>query len=280
MPEAAARVGACVTPVILTFNEGPNIDATLRALTWADQVVIVDSGSTDDTEQLARAFPNVRWLVHPFESHGRQWDFAVRSADVRTPYVLALDADYLVTDAFVQELSRDFAGHDYNGGIAGFEYRIHGRALLGSVYPAKLVVFRRDRVQVSQPGHTQVFAVDQPIYRFRSRIVHDDRKPLDRFVRSQLEYARLESVRLGTDGAGRWQDRLRRAGVMPLVAGLGAYVRSGGPLRGTASLRYAYERTLFECLLALRLFDRDQGAPRGDAALHAGRRTAENIRDK
>ena len=48
---------------------------------------------------------------------------------------------------------------------------------------------------------------------------------------------------------------------MPLVAGLAAYLKAGGPLRGSASLRYAYERALFECLLAIRLIS-------GDSSLH------------
>jgi hypothetical protein len=53
---------------------------------------------------------------------------------------------------------------------------------------------------------------------------------------------------------------------MPLVSGLAAYVRAGGPLRGRAALRYAYERLLFECMLAMRLLDTDAGERGGDAA--------------
>jgi hypothetical protein len=77
-----------------------------------------------------------------------------------------------------------------------------------------------------------------------------------------MEYSRLEASRLLNGHANRWQDRLRRSGIMPLVAGVGAYIRSGGPLRGSASLRYAYERTLFESLLALRLLN---GRPDNEA---------------
>ena len=53
---------------------------------------------------------------------------------------------------------------------------------------------------------------------------------------------------------------------MPIVAGIGAYIRSGGPFRGRASLRYAYERAMFECMLALRVLssrtEDDSRAPR------------------
>ena len=155
--------------------------------------------------------------------------------------------------AFVEELSTRFLPGGYAGGVAGFEYRVSGRPLLGSVYPAKLVVFRRDGVRVSQPGHTQELEVDGPVYRFAAKLIHDDRKPVTRFVRSQVEYSRLEASRLSSGTRLRWQDRLRRLGLMPILAGAAAYLRSGGPLRGSASLRYAYERTLFECMLALRV---------------------------
>lgn len=266
MTTGSAGGDRLVTPVILTFNEEANIERTLNALAWAPDVVIVDSGSSDATGRLAGRYPNVRWFVRPFDTHGQQWEFAIRSTGVTAPYVLALDADYEVPGDFVRELTTDFAAADCAGGVAGFEYRIHGRALAGSVYPAKLVVFKRDRVRVSQPGHSQELSVDGSIYRFRTRLVHDDRKSIDRFVRSQVEYSRLEMGRLQLAGAGRWQDRVRRLALMPLVAGIGAYLRSGGPFRGGASLRYAYERTVFECLLALRLLDSDMnGDPRTPA---------------
>jgi glycosyltransferase involved in cell wall biosynthesis len=265
---ATSNMGSLVTPVILTFNEEPNIERTLKSVEWARQVVVVDSGSSDATERIARTFSNVRWMVRSFDTHAAQWRFAIQSAAGQ--YVLALDADYQVPAAFVQELEHRFLTGDYAGGIAGFDYRIQGRSLLGSVYPPKPVIFRPDRVQVSQPGHTQEMHVDGSIFRFTARLIHDDRKPLARFVSSQMEYARLESIRLAGRRTNRWQDRVRRLGLMPIVAGLAAYVRSGGPLRGSASLHYAYERALFECLLALRLLD---AGPTRESRLEAAPKT-------
>lgn len=256
---ADGMVHARVTPAILTFNEEPNIERALRALEWARDVVVVDSGSCDATERIAKRFPNVRWFARSFDTHRGQWEFAIRSTGIATDYVLALDADYDVPPAFVQELNTRFVAGGYAGGIAGFEYRINGRPLLGSVYPAKLVVFRRDDVRVSQPGHTQELHVDGPVYRFTAQLIHDDRKSVARFVHSQMEYSRLEASRLSAGALVRWQDRLRHRGLMPIIAGAVAYLRSGGPLRGSASLRYAYERTLFECLLALRILNDENG---------------------
>jgi len=244
---------ADVTPVLLTFNEEPNLQRTLESLTWAASIVIVDSGSTDRSEGIARSFPQVRWTVRPFDTHGRQWTFAVHETGIRTPYVLALDADYSVSQAFVDEMRTVVSEASVAGGVAGFDYRIGGVSLSSSVYPAKLVLFRRDAVRITQPGHSQEFSVEGPVHQFRAKLVHDDRKPLERFVAAQLQYSKLEQARLEKNPAGRWQDRVRASGLMPLIAGLGAYVKSGGPLRGRAALRYAYERAMFECLLAMRV---------------------------
>jgi len=248
-----------ITPVILTWNEAPNIGRGLESVRWADRVVVVDSGSTDETEAIARSFGNVAWFTRPFDTHGRQWAFAIGETAIDTPYVLALDADYRVPAAFVDEcLERFLPGH-YDGAVAGFDYEVLGRTLMGSVYPAKPVLFRPSALRIEQPGHTQEMHVEGTVYTFQSRLIHDDRKPVTRFVNSQLEYSRLEALRLAR-GGHRWQDRVRRLGLMPLVAGVAAYLRAGGPRRGAAALRYAYERVTFECLLAMRVLQ-DRTAP-------------------
>ena len=66
-----------ITPVILTYNEEPNIGPTLASLEWASRVVVVDSGSTDRTAEIARSFPNAAWYVRSFDSHRAQWSYAI-----------------------------------------------------------------------------------------------------------------------------------------------------------------------------------------------------------
>jgi glycosyltransferase involved in cell wall biosynthesis len=243
-----------VTPVVLTLNEAPNLERLLQDVTWATEVLIVDSGSTDETRVIAARFANVRWLERPFDTHGAQWEFAIGAA--RSEYALVLDADYRVPPPFVQELEREFLSGGFSSGVAAFDYCIRGRPLRGSVYPAKAVVVSRDAVRVTQPGHSQVIEVPGPAYRFAARLRHDDRKPLGRFVQSQLAYARLEADRLERAETLRWQDRLRRTALMPFLAAPGAYLAAGGPLAGLAALQYACERTTFECLLAMELVSR------------------------
>ena len=91
------------------------------------------------------------------------------------------------------------------------------------------------------------------MYHFKHPLIHDGRKSLDRWVASQLSYSALEARRIASRSSYRFRDRLRELGVMPVIAGALAYIRAGGPFRGAAAVRYAYERAAYESLLAIRL---------------------------
>lgn len=250
-----------VTPLILTYNEAPNIHRSLAALAWAPRVVVLDSGSTDATERIAKSYPNVDWKLRRFDRHREQWLYGIRETGIETPWVLALDADMIVPSSFSAEFRQSVGSGGYDGGVISFTYRAIGRDLNGSLYPADLRVFRPQSVNVIQDGHTQRFMADGVFYQFKCRVAHDDRKPLDRWTESQLQYSRLECRRLRSGGetGGNVKTQLRRHGMMPLLAGLAAYFKAGGPLKGQASLEYAYERMTFEALLAMRLLRGETG---------------------
>ncbi|WP_216092565.1 glycosyltransferase [Candidatus Marithrix sp. Canyon 246] len=58
-----------ITPILLTYNEQPNIERTLTKLSWAKDIVIVDSFSTDDTLNIIQQFKQVRLFQRTFDSH-------------------------------------------------------------------------------------------------------------------------------------------------------------------------------------------------------------------
>src|SRR5215216_552975 len=95
-----------ITPLVLTYNEAPNIARALGALSWARDIVVVDSFSDDDTVAIAKSFPRVRVFQRAFDSHRNQWDFGLKETGISTPWVLALDADYVVSDELIDELKK------------------------------------------------------------------------------------------------------------------------------------------------------------------------------
>ncbi len=245
---------------MLTLNEAENIGRTLESLRWADKVVVVDSGSTDATETIARSFANVSWHVRRFDSFQGQSEFALHHTGIESEYALALDADMALTDALTEEFGRNFLSGGYAGAMVPFDYRIHGRSLLGSMLRPQLRLFRRTEVTVVQEGHGHKFFVPGSIYNCREKLLHDDRKPLERWVNSQLGYSRQERKRILETLSPSVMMRLRRTGLMPLIAGSYAYLKAGGPLRGNAAKHYAWERVVFECLLSMRLMEAENSS--------------------
>jgi len=244
-----------ITPIVLTFDEEANLRRNLDSLQWAEQVVIADSGSTDQTEAIARSYANVVWHVRPFDSFRAQWEHAIHHTNITTEYVLALDADMEVSVKLLKEIAGAFLNGNYDGGLIPIDYRYYGRSLAGSICPPQIRIFRRDGVKVTQLNHGHKFKVAGPVYRFRNRLIHDDRKSLERWVESQLHYQRENEAELRNGHRGRARDYARRMGLMPPIIGLLAYVRAGGPFKGAAAARYAYERMTTESILAVRLMD-------------------------
>jgi glycosyltransferase involved in cell wall biosynthesis len=249
-----------ITPVILTYNEENNIARTLVRLRWARDVVVVDSFSTDKTVSLVKSFPNVRLFQRAFDSHARQWNYAIKETVISTEWVLALDADYYLTEEFIQELSQLTLSRDIDGYTAGFQYCIFGHPLRGTLYPPVTVLFRNGKGQYVQEGHTQRVAIDGPVSNFASRILHDDRKPLSHWLQAQDRYMRLEAQHITEQEWSKLRvaDKLRRFPlVAPFLVFWYCYIGKGLWFDGRFGLYYALQRMLAECVLALRLIERN-----------------------
>ena len=247
-----------ITPLILTFNEAPNIGRTLENLSWAREVVVVDSFSDDETLEIAASFPNVRIVQRVFDCHRNQWEFGLRETEIKTPWVLALDADYIVTSEAVAELKNLNVNTKAAGYQASFVYCINGRNLHSGIYPPVTVLYRRENASYLQDGHTQRVVVDGPVETLRSRFLHDDRKPLSRWLNSQTRYAELEAQKLLTTEREALSliDRLRIWSIiLPPATLFYCLIIRGGIFDGWPGFYYAFQRTLAELILALYLVE-------------------------
>ena len=249
-----------ITPIILTYNEAPNIGRTLERLGWARDIVVVDSFSSDETLELVSRFPQARLFQRKFDSHEAQWNFALGETGVSSEWALALDADYILAPACVEELRGLKPEAEVGGYSANFTYCINGRALRGSAYPPVTVLYRRAKAFYRQDGHTQRVVVDGPVESLRVPILHDDRKPLAHWLQAQARYMRLEAGGLVEAGAGSlgWADRLRRLRfVAPFVMLFYCLFVKRAILDGRAGLFYAFQRTAAEFILSLFLVEHD-----------------------
>ncbi len=185
-----------ITPVILTYNEAPNIGRTLEKLRWAKDIVIVDSFSTDETPSIIKQFPRARVIQREFDQHAAQWNFAIKETNIQTDWVLALDADYILNDELINEITALKPGSDIMGFRAKFAYCVFGRPLRSSVYPPVIVLFRKSKAFYRQDGHTQRLVLQGKSSGLRFQMMHDDQKSLDQWFFSQDRYMKLEARKL------------------------------------------------------------------------------------
>jgi glycosyltransferase involved in cell wall biosynthesis len=249
-----------ITPVVLTYNEAPNIARNLERLSWAREVVVVDSGSDDETAAIVGRFPNARLVVRRFDTHARQWTFAVQETGIATAWVLRLDADYIVPHATIEEIARLAPDTDVGGYRVTFDYCIDGRRLRGSLYPKLPVLFRRDRVTFVQDGHTERAEVSGTVGMLAGHIDHDDRKGLDRWLISQFRYQGREVDKLSSTPWAQlsWGDRIRLTRVLgPPLVFLYCLFGRGLILDGWPGWYYAVQRTTADLILSLLLIQRD-----------------------
>jgi glycosyltransferase involved in cell wall biosynthesis len=244
-----------ISVLIISYNEAPNLARTLHALRGMARVVVLDSGSDDGTEAIARAHANVRWHTRAFDDFATQCNHGLSLID--TPWVLSLDADHVLEADFLAELiNLDGAAQGY---AARFRYCVNGVPLRASLLPPRTVLFRRAAGRYVNDGHAHRIVVPGAVPLLHARIRHDDRKPLSRWLTNQERYARHEVAKLRAAGATLGlADRIRRWRWLapPLVFAYTLFVR-GAVFDGWRGWHYAYQRAVAEAVLAMRLIEAD-----------------------
>ena len=242
-----------LSAVVLTKDEEANIGRCLEKLRWVRKVLVLDSGSTDRTERIAKSFPNVTWAVRPFDSFAGQCNHALGL--LTSEWVLSMDADYILTDGVIQEISQLRPGPEVCSYTARFVYCIDGKPLRGTLYRrGGPILYRREKCRYVDLGHGHAARVGTKTAALSNIVYHDDRKSMERWMANQREYARREVEFLfGPKPSEGWSlaDRLRRLGwLMPVIAPLFALFVKGVVLDGRAGIEYARQRWIAEKLIS------------------------------
>ena len=204
--------------LILTLDEERKLPACLGSLEGCDDIVVLDSGSADRTQEIARSL-GARVVVHPFEDFAQQRNFAHRAIKFRHPWVFHLDADEQLT----RELQGECAAFDGREPVDGCFVAPHmlweGRWIPRCTdYPAWQARFVKARGFVFvQAGHGQREAPQMRMGRLRANYLHD----------------------LSADGAGGWLAKHRRYAqqeARAFLAGNGAAGLQLGALLGGPAL--------------------------------------------
>ena len=247
-----------ITPVVLTYNEAPNIARLLEKLEWARDVVVVDSYSSDETLSIVKGFPNCRVVQREFDVHCNQLNFALAEGGITSPWVLALSADFIPTDDLITEMAALVPADTVGAYRIGFSFHIFGKPLRASVYPAQVVLFRHQGARYVADGHTEHVSVDGAVLALKGHIIHDDRKPVSRWLAAQDGYMRLETEKLlGPDPVPlELADRIRKLKVLaPFLVLLYCLFAKRLILDGLPGIFYAFQRAASEMILSVYLMD-------------------------
>ncbi|MEM0983688.1 MAG: glycosyltransferase family 2 protein [Planctomycetota bacterium] len=261
-----------ISILVLTLNEEANLPGCLESVRWSDDVVVVDSGSTDATARVAADF-GARVLEHPFESFAEQQNWALDHADFRHGWVFYLDADERMTPELRAELEAIAAdpNEDRVAFYAGRKNMFRGRWLRRSMPPGSIMrFFRTEGVRFVQRGHGPEPRIEGGHGYCRSLFIHHNfSKGVGEWFRRHERYAREEAAQAfaeleeGTAGVGGLfsSDRVVRRRALknlswrlplrPVIKFLYMYVLKLGLLDGRAGLDYCVMQAMYEQMIVL-----------------------------
>ena len=190
-----------VSVVILTLNEESHLPACLTSLAGVDDIVVLDSGSTDRTAEIAAA-AGARVVVNPFFDFATQRNFAHDKIAFRHPWVFHLDADEKMMPELLAECAALPADAPLDGYYVAPRMMFHGRWLKRCTdYPAwQARCVRAKTFRFIQVGHGQREAPDMRMGFLHGSYLHDISAPdIAEWEARHRSYARKEAVNSYTE---------------------------------------------------------------------------------
>lgn len=259
--------------IILTLNEARNLPRCLASVQPCDDIVVLDSGSTDGTPEIA-CRQGARVFTRPFDNFAGQRNFSRDNISFKSEWVFHLDADELMTPELHDECSRVALARDvaHDGWLVAPKMFFQGRWIPHCTdfpaYQARFVHARR--FEFVQVGHGQREAPHMRMGRLQSNYLHDlSADGIDAWLAKHRRYARAEAASGRRSGhALHWHELLHRDALVrrralkrlsqrlpcrPQIRFVYQYILRGGLLDGLPGYRYCrllmqYERFIDEAM--------------------------------
>lgn len=187
-----------VTCLILTKNEEKNIKRAIEsAKLVTNNIYVIDSLSSDKTVQIAQEC-GASVIQHPFETHGKQFNWAMEQIDIQTPWIMRLDADEEITKELADEILNNCAEHlndDVNGLVFKFKIYFLNKFLKhGGMYPFyRLSVFKTGIGFIDENGmRDQTLLKHGKMVYLKNDCLHFDYKTLEQWVYKHVWYSSME----------------------------------------------------------------------------------------
>jgi (heptosyl)LPS beta-1,4-glucosyltransferase len=187
-----------LTAIILTLNEERHIEACVRSLHWADEIIVFDSFSRDNTVALAKANDAVV-LQHHFENYAQQRNAALDA--VETDWIFFVDADERGSDELAAEIREVIAGRNKAAWFVPRHNVIFGQVTFGAGwYPDyQLRLLRNGLVQYDRPVH-EIAVVQGETGYLKNPLLHYNYEDKAHFLATQEAYTTYDASILYRDG--------------------------------------------------------------------------------
>jgi glycosyltransferase involved in cell wall biosynthesis len=258
--------------IIPVRNEEQNLARCLASLPQLEEVLVVDSHSSDRTGEIATAagvtLLQFDWDGGPVKK--RNW--VLRHRNLGAEWILFLDADEQLTESFIEEMKRTLPSTRHNGFWLRYTNHFMGKELRFGEPMRKLALLRRGHGEFEILPQAMTSSLDMEVHEhlivegsvgsLRTPIIHHDYKGVDAWFRRHVEYASWEAERFDSPPMQRrtLRQRIKYATasslLFPFAYFFYSYVLRGGFLDGLAGLRFAAAKWTYFVQVALKIAER------------------------
>lgn len=261
---------------ILTYNEELDIAACIESALLSDDVVVVDSYSSDRTLEIAGRYP-VRVVQHKFESHGRQRTWMLKEVPAKHEWIYILEADERMTPELFAECLEAIKTSEYVGYYAAERVMFMNRWIRYSTqYPRyQLRLLRVGKVWYTDYGHTEREVCEGATSFLKASYPHyTNSKGLSRWIEKHNRYSTdeaVETLRQLENGTLKWADLFfgksevkrrhalknlsLRLPLRPILRFIYMYFLLGGWLDGSPGLAWCTLQAFYEYLIVLKVWE-------------------------
>ncbi len=178
-----------ITAIIPTFNEEIHIKEAIESVLWCDEIIVVDSFSTDKTVEIVKSFPQVRLLEHEYEHSAAQKNWTIPQAS--HPWIFLLDADERPTPELVKEIKTVInSPTKYSGFWIYRRNHFMGKRINYSGWQSDKVIrlFKRDECRYQNKHVHAEIESEKPISILKEKLIHYTYKDLPSYLKKADRY--------------------------------------------------------------------------------------------
>lgn len=247
-----------ITAIVSVKNEEINLPHCLDKLSGFDEVLVVDSQSTDRTPDIVEGFGYTRIDFKWNGQFPKKRNWTLENIPIKNDWVLFLDADEFLTEAFIKEVSEKIGQTTHSGFWIYYNNFFMGKEQKYGLKMRKLALFKKDKGRFEQIkedhwSHLDMEIHEHPIIdgsvgQFKSTILHKDYKGLEHYIArhnaySSWEAQRFMSLQNDSTTALTLRQKLKyslvKTGLLPYSYFIGTYIFKGGFLDGITGFYFA-----------------------------------------